>query len=317
MFANHQNEIMNYNVILNKKNYHVWLSRLEVSLTSMNLKEYIDNDVIEQLKRKDPNNKAKIKEAKRQDSKAQMVIFNTISIETRNRIRNLKTAYAILRKLKEKYEKDLNESMGKWISKLRFLKARNKKEVFTILNEIEEIYSNMEKNNLKLSKEEKMKFVYNAMPNDTQMKIVIDNDTNVDTFIKKIREFTKYEIYMEDTSYIRQKESKQDTRPDHSMNHKFKGMNKQKQRVDYEGKHPHNKEEVKRCYICNSTRHLKRDCEYNIFNRKSKYYKFLDEEDKKTNRKYYHGPIENLKKIEKDIEIKYYFNIKTTLKRKS
>ncbi|KAG4098828.1 hypothetical protein H8356DRAFT_880896, partial [Neocallimastix lanati (nom. inval.)] len=72
MFANHQNEIMNYNVILNKKNYHVWLSRLEVSLTSMNLKEYIDNDVIEQLKRKDPNNKAKIKEAKRQDSKAQM-----------------------------------------------------------------------------------------------------------------------------------------------------------------------------------------------------------------------------------------------------
>jgi len=78
----------------------------------------------------------------------------------------------------------------------------------TILNEIEEIYSNMEENNLKLSKEEKMKFVYNAMPSCTQMKIVIDNDTNVDSLIKKIREFTKYEIYMEDTSNIRRIESK-------------------------------------------------------------------------------------------------------------
>jgi len=46
-----------------------------------------------------------------QDSKVQMVIFNTINIETHNSIRNLKTAYDILRKLKEKYEEDLNESM--------------------------------------------------------------------------------------------------------------------------------------------------------------------------------------------------------------
>jgi len=50
MFANNQNEVMNYNVILNK-NYNVWLSRLEVSLTSMNLKEFIENDVIELLKK--------------------------------------------------------------------------------------------------------------------------------------------------------------------------------------------------------------------------------------------------------------------------
>ena len=111
MFANNQNEVMNYNVILNKKNYNVWLSRLEVSLTSMNLKEFIENDVIEQLKKKNPNDKARIKEAIMQDSKAQMVIFNTINIETHNSIRNLKTAYDILRKLKEKYEEDLNESM--------------------------------------------------------------------------------------------------------------------------------------------------------------------------------------------------------------
>ena len=79
--------------------------------------------------------------------------------------------------------------------KLRLLKERNNKEVFSILNEIEEIYSNMEENDLKLSKEEKMKFVYNAMPNCTKIKIVIGN-INVDSLIKKIREFTKYEVYM-------------------------------------------------------------------------------------------------------------------------
>ncbi|KAG4103062.1 hypothetical protein H8356DRAFT_1376298 [Neocallimastix lanati (nom. inval.)] len=236
MFANNQNEVMNYNVILNKKNYNVWLSRLEVSLTSMNLKEFIKNDVIEQLKKKNPNDKARIKEAIMQDSKAQMVIFNTINIETHNSIRNLKTAYDILRKLKEKYEEDLNESMEQWMSKLRLLKARNKKEVFNILNEIEEIYSNMEENNLNLSKEEKMIFIYNAMPSCTQMKIVIDNGTTVDSLIKKIREFTKYEIYMEDSSHIRRIESKQDTRPDDPMDidsitRKYKGINNQKQRV--------------------------------------------------------------------------------------
>ncbi|KAG4083313.1 hypothetical protein H8356DRAFT_950228, partial [Neocallimastix lanati (nom. inval.)] len=68
----------NYNVILNKKNYNVCLSRLDASLTSINLKGYIDNDVIEQLERRNPNHKPKIKKAKMQDSKAQMLIYNTI-----------------------------------------------------------------------------------------------------------------------------------------------------------------------------------------------------------------------------------------------
>jgi len=98
----------NYNVILNKKNYNVCLSRLDASLTSINLKGYIDNDVIEQLERRNPNHKPKIKKAKMQDSKAQMLIYNTISTETHNIIRNLKTVYAIIKKLKEKYEEGLN-----------------------------------------------------------------------------------------------------------------------------------------------------------------------------------------------------------------
>jgi len=123
MFANNQNEVMNYNVILNKKNYNDRLSRLKVSLTSMNLKEFIDNDVIEQLKKKNPNDKARIKKTMIKDSKVQMVIFNTINIETHNSIRNLKTTYDILRKLKEKYKEDLNESMEKWII-LRFIHKR-------------------------------------------------------------------------------------------------------------------------------------------------------------------------------------------------
>ena len=123
MFANNQNEVMNYNVILNKKNYNDRLSRLKVSLTSMNLKEFIDNDVIEQLKKKNPNDKARIKKTMMKDSKVQMVIFNTINIETHNSIRNLKTTYDILRKLKEKYKEDLNESMEKWII-LRFIHKR-------------------------------------------------------------------------------------------------------------------------------------------------------------------------------------------------
>jgi len=51
MFTSNQNEIMNnFNVILNK-NYNVLLSRLEVPLTSMNLKEYIDN-IIDQLEKR-------------------------------------------------------------------------------------------------------------------------------------------------------------------------------------------------------------------------------------------------------------------------
>jgi hypothetical protein len=53
---------------------------------------------------------------------------------------------------------------------------------------------------------------------------------------------------MEDTSKIRRIESKQDTRPDDpmdidSINRKYKGINNQKQRSDYKGKHPYNKEE--------------------------------------------------------------------------
>ncbi|KAG4105249.1 hypothetical protein H8356DRAFT_1633897 [Neocallimastix lanati (nom. inval.)] len=43
--------------------------------------------------------------------------------------------------------------------------------------------SNMEENNLKLSKEEKMKFMYNSMPNDMQVKIVIDNNVGVNTLL--------------------------------------------------------------------------------------------------------------------------------------
>jgi hypothetical protein len=41
----------------------------------------------------------------------------------------------------------------------------------------------MEENNLKLSKEEKMKFMYNSMPNDMQVKIVIDNNVGVNTLL--------------------------------------------------------------------------------------------------------------------------------------
>ncbi|KAG4093725.1 hypothetical protein H8356DRAFT_1428435 [Neocallimastix lanati (nom. inval.)] len=287
MFANNQNEVMNYNVILNKKNYNDRLSRLKVSLTSMNLKEFIDNDVIEQLKKKNPNDKARIKKTMMKDSKVQMVIFNTINIETHNSIRNLKTTYDILRKLKEKYKEDLNESMEKWIilsnffnilviinkKLLKFGKSGNQTlkvqpdghvmNFVTILNEIEEIYSNMEENNLKLSKEEKMKFVYNAMPSCTQMKIVIDNDTNKNRI--KIGYKTNNPM---DTD---------------SINRMYKGINNQK------------------CFICNSTKHLKKDCKYNIFNKKSKYYKFLDEEDRKLNRKYRHNRyIENME-FEEDI----------------
>ena len=43
--------------------------------------------------------------------------------------------------------------------------------------------SNMEENNLKLSKEERMKFMYNSMPNDMQVKIVIDNNVGVNTLL--------------------------------------------------------------------------------------------------------------------------------------
>jgi len=77
-----------------------------------------------------------------------------------------------------------------------------------------------------------------------------------------------------------------------------------KSKVDYKGKHPYNKEQVRRCFICNSTKHLKKDCKYNIFNKKSKYYKFLDEEDRKLNRKYhYNRYIENME-FEDDINYK-------------
>ncbi|KAL6608362.1 hypothetical protein LY90DRAFT_507375 [Neocallimastix californiae] len=84
MFANNQNEVMNYNVILNKKNYNDRLSRLKVSLTSMNLKEFIDNDVIEQLKKKNPNDKARIKKTMMKDSKVQMKNRIKIGYKTNN-----------------------------------------------------------------------------------------------------------------------------------------------------------------------------------------------------------------------------------------
>jgi len=55
---------------------------------------------------------------------------------------------------------------------------------------------------------------------------------NVEFLIKIIREFTKYEIYMKDTSYTRRIEVKQNTRPDDpidldSISRKYKGVIKQ------------------------------------------------------------------------------------------
>ena len=126
--------------------------------------------------------------AKVKDSIARAFILTSITKEVKRKIRNAKTAYSIMTKIKEYYDKSKSNDVNHYIRKLNSLKSKNIDDSLEVISEITDIFEILDKKNYRLGTLEKEKYIYFAIPTEIRLRLPIKHDMDIDDFVSNAKE---------------------------------------------------------------------------------------------------------------------------------
>ena len=118
------------------------------------------------------------------DALAKTIICNNVTNEAIKHIKGLRTAFEIIEKLKAIYKGNESADIHLLIEKLYTLKAKDISNCKDVLNQINEIFKKLEKNNTNLSNLEKLRIIYLSFPNELKYHLRPKGNENVDNFIQ-------------------------------------------------------------------------------------------------------------------------------------
>jgi len=87
------------------------------------------------------------------------------------KIRNTKTAYNIMARIKEQYEKSKSNDVDHYIRKLNSLKSKNIDDSLEVISEITDIFEIHDQKNYRLGTLEKAKYIYFAVSIEIRLRL--------------------------------------------------------------------------------------------------------------------------------------------------
>ena len=161
------NYLFNPEERLNKNNFEDWYPTVSSILESKELLDYTLKDIISTTTNEvaaGTKTQQDLDATKVKDSKARAFILTSITKEVKRKVRNAKTAYDIMTKIKEHYDKSKSKDVDHYIKKLNSLKSKSIDDSLEIMSEITDIFKILDEKNYKLGTLEKAKHIYFAVP---------------------------------------------------------------------------------------------------------------------------------------------------------
>ncbi|ORX49229.1 hypothetical protein BCR36DRAFT_370800 [Piromyces finnis] len=261
------------NQLLNETNYENWKVRILGFLNAQGLIEYAENDVVANITKIKGVTNEVLKEAKKKENIAKIIIICNISDKALEKVRDLKTPYEIMKALKKEYDKSNFNKSTYWINKLENLKTNS-------ICEYTDTFSNINEKNFILKKIERIKYIFATIPKEIRNRMTIPGREDIYEFMDSIEEQILSFLYEKRRSlgidHGQGKEEKFDMMDIDSIKI-FKPTHGKKQEFKNKDRRVKNKEIY--CSICHKYRHSTEMCRYNLkyyFNtkyRKGRYHK--------------------------------------------
>jgi len=192
---------------LNMTNYEEWFFQIGNFLTAKNVFDYVEQNVIHKLETQMAAIPAEEVDAVEQftnqlriaiinDALAKTIICNNVTNEAIKYIKGLRTAFEIIEKLKAIYKGNKSADIHLLIEKFYTLKAKDISNCKDDLNQTNEIFKKLEKNNTNLSSLEKLRIIYLSFPNELKYHLRPKGNENVDNFIQQAYDVNNFQMYL-------------------------------------------------------------------------------------------------------------------------
>ena len=109
MSINNNENIISSNKFLNGSNYRIWYDSINTVVEQLELEEYLEKDVVQELYDNDPTNIEAIKKAKWENKRVRLIIINSITPKIHEDIIGIEAASAIIESLKTEYNSEAND----------------------------------------------------------------------------------------------------------------------------------------------------------------------------------------------------------------
>ncbi|KAG4091632.1 hypothetical protein H8356DRAFT_952267 [Neocallimastix lanati (nom. inval.)] len=235
-----------------------------------------------------------LEDAKVKDSVVRAFILTSITKEVKKKIRNSKTAYNIMAKIKEHYDKSKSNDVDHYIRKLNSLKSKNIDDSLEVISEIIDIFEILDEKNYRLGTLEKAKYINFAVPTEIRLRLPLKHDMDIDDFVSNVKEqINVLQYFLGKTTGKETKSNKIDDFMD----------------IDYVEKPRHNniKRENNYCYICEMKGHTTDKCGFNQHVREQRRISTLNhcrKSNKKDNSRKYISNVELSEDYSSDVDTK-------------
>ena len=194
---------------LNKKNFEEWNFVIGNILQSNKVSKYVESDVIGELEKKLTdlrtnevqdssavgNLKSEITKAKDEDAKAKTIISTNVSYEVIEKIKGLKTAFAIMEKIKNIYGKKKSSDVQFLLKKMYSIHAKNLYECKEVIAELLEVFEKLETLKFNMDEIERIRIIYVALPKSIQNLVCPTEEITLVKFLEKTQYVINFQIY--------------------------------------------------------------------------------------------------------------------------
>jgi hypothetical protein len=111
-------------------------------------------------------------------------------------ISRLNNGFRIMERLKSKYGNS-NADMEYWLKRLRSIKARDRNQIIEKLELMKETFDDMEEQHVEITDKEKLKYLYNVLPDDYKNIIQINLNSDPNVYINNLKSFIYAKSYLE------------------------------------------------------------------------------------------------------------------------
>ena len=227
-----------------------------------------------------------VEEAERIDADMILMISKNVDDSVLREISRLNNGFRIMERLKSKYGNS-NADMEYWLKRLRSIKARDRNQIIEKLELMKETFDDMEEQHVEITDKEKLKYLYNVLPDDYKNIIQINLNSDPNVYINNLKSFIYAKSYLEnwednktiekddpmDLDFIsRGRRTSNSSKKNEHNNHNNKSSNSKKRgkqngnQYNNNNKDNSNKDNNNKsyCHICEVKGHSTRNCIYNM-----------------------------------------------------
>ena len=200
---------------LNKSNFEEWEFLITNILKSKKILNYTKSDVVGKIRKKlieaenlpkDEKYNATIKnltsqleDAEANDALACTILITNVSKDILEYIKRLESAFDIMQKLKSLYGNKKSADIQYWMKKMYSLRAKNLFECKDVINQINEIFDIMNRNNANLGEWEKIRILYLSFPKALKDQIHPTCTEKVEQFLSDAINKINFQLYLHST----------------------------------------------------------------------------------------------------------------------